>query len=89
MAHHAKPTKAENNTIAKLARHAIAKSSLDISELTISCSAGGQIDLSGKVKVPRGYVGDMSVRKEFDNLQNLIRNSRGVRDVNGDRVQFP
>lgn len=87
MGTHSKATKAENNFVARLARHAIAKSPLDISELNISC-IGGQIQLTGKVKAPRGYTSDMSVRKEFENLQNMIRASRGVKDVSGDRVQM-
>jgi hypothetical protein len=46
-------SKTENHAIAKAARNAIAKSSLDISELNIACN-GGSIELWGKVRPPRG-----------------------------------
>jgi len=81
-----KVSKAENHSISKLARHAIAKSMLDISELNISCSNGGQIDLTGKVRTPTGYVGSLNVRQEFDALTEMVRNTRGVRHISRDSV---
>lgn len=78
-------TKQENNAIAKSARNAIAKSSLDISELNISFY-GGTIELHGKVRPPRGHSGSISMKKEFENLQNMILAVRGVRDVQAQRV---
>lgn len=78
-------TKDEDRATAKLARSAIARSALDISELHISCN-GGYIELDGKVRLPRGSSGHVSVRKEFQNLLTLIRGVRGVRDANGGRV---
>ena len=79
--------KIENAALARAARHAIVKSHLDISELNIS-STGGTVELNGKIKSPRDYPGNMDVRKEFENLKNMIRNVRGVRDVNGERVKL-
>lgn len=72
-----------------MARHAIAKTPLDISELHISCGQGGHIELSGQIKIPRGHIGDLNVKKEFEAMLNMIRNSRGVREVYGDRVRLP
>lgn len=84
-----KETKAELNATARYARHAVAKTPLDISELNIACLQNGQIELTGKIKIPRGYIGDLNVKKEFDILKNNIRSSRGVRDVYGERVRLP
>jgi hypothetical protein len=78
-------TKQENNAIAKSARHAIAKSVLDISELNIAFS-GGTIELYGRVRPPRGHTGELNMKKEMEHLQNLIMSVRGVRDVNIRRV---
>jgi hypothetical protein len=77
-------TKDEDRAIAKAARAAIARSSLDISELNIGC-VGGFIELTGKVRVPRGGAG-MSVRKEFQHLITLVRSVRGVKDCYGGNV---
>ena len=54
--------KTENHAIAKAARNAIAKSSLDISELNIACN-GGSIELWGKVRPPRGATGTINMKK--------------------------
>jgi hypothetical protein len=83
-----KDTKAECNSTARLARHAIAKSPLDISELNIHCTSGGQVQLTGKIKIPRGHLGEINVRKELENLKNLIRSSRGVKEVYADQVKI-
>ncbi len=77
----------EDKTIAMSARRAIAKSSLDITMLQISC-ARGVIDLTGQVKAPRGYAGDFSVRKEFQQLITMLQSVRGVREVYGNRVRI-
>ena len=78
-------TKQENNAIAKAARNAIAKSILDISELNISFH-GGTIELYGKVRPPRGHSGELSMKKEFEHLKNMIMAVRGVRDITSTRV---
>ena len=78
-------TKQENNAIAKSARNAIAKSMLDISELNIAFH-GGTIELWGKVRPPRGHTGEVSMKKEFENLKNMILAVRGVRDIQSQRV---
>lgn len=77
--------KIENHAIAKGARNACARSTLDISELNFACQ-GGTIELWGKVRPPRGHTGIINLRKEFDNLQTIIRNVRGVRDIDPRRV---
>lgn len=77
--------KAENHAIARAARNAIAKSSLDISELNIACS-GGTIELWGKLRPPRGHTGAVNMKKEFEHLQTLVQSVRGVRDVDARRV---
>ncbi len=79
--------KDEDRAIAKNARGAMARSSLDISELNIVC-VGGFIDLQGKVRAPRGSAGTVSVKREFEQIKVLVRSVRGVKDVRGDRVQL-
>ena len=79
--------KQENTTLARTARQAIAKSHLDISELSIACS-GGAIELYGKVKMPRDHTGDFDMRREFESLKNMIRAVRGVREVHGEKVKM-
>lgn len=76
----------EDKVIAMAARRAVAKSSLDISQLQISC-ARGVIDLTGTIKAPRGYAGDYNVRKEFQALKTTLQGVRGVKEVFGDRVR--
>ena len=77
--------KDEDRALAKAARGAISRSSLDISELNILC-VGGFIDLQGKVRAPRGGAGTISVKREFAQIIVLCRSVRGVKDVRGDRV---
>jgi hypothetical protein len=77
--------KLDNHATARSARNAIAKSLLDISELNIACQ-GGAIELWGKVRPPRGHNGVINMRKEFDNLQTMITNVRGVREIQANRV---
>ena len=79
----------EDKVIAMHARHSIAKTPLDISELVLSCNKG-VIDLTGKVKRPRNYANpqSMDVRKELEIMTQLIRSSRGVKDVINTRVQI-
>ena len=71
--------------IAMHARHMIAKSPLDISELNISCH-GSSVELTGKVRPPRGAP-PMNVRKEFEILLDLIRSTRGVKEIHAHRVK--
>ena len=79
----------EDKVTAMHARHAIAKTPLDISELVVSCNKG-VIDLTGKVKRPRNYASThgMDVRKELEIMTQVIRSSRGVKDVIHNRVQI-
>lgn len=77
----------EDKMIAMHARHAIAKTPLDISELTISCYRGC-IEMSGKIKRPRNFVGNFNMQKEFETLRQMVRMSHGVKDVMYDRVQI-
>ncbi|MBV9867185.1 MAG: hypothetical protein JO316_17655 [Abitibacteriaceae bacterium] len=76
----------EDKLIAMHARHAIAKTPLDISELSINCYRGC-VELSGVIKRPRNFQGNFNVRKEFDNLKMLVRTAHGVKDVIAERVQ--
>ena len=62
-----------------------ARVNLDIAELTITCG-NGNVELFGKVRAPRGAMGSVNVRKEFLNLIIVIRNVRGVKDVQSTRV---
>lgn len=78
-------SKDEDRALAKACRQAVARSALDISELTIMC-VGGYIELGGKVRAPRGQAGVLDVRKEFKQLINVVRQVRGVKDAYGDRV---
>lgn len=79
-------SKDEDRALAKACRSAMARSSLDISELNVLC-VGGYIELQGKVRAPRGQAGTISVKKEFDMLKVVARSVRGVKDCYADRVQ--
>jgi hypothetical protein len=78
----------DNNHIAKLARHAVARSSLDISQLSIFCTNGNSVSLAGSVRAPLGHQGDVNVRAEFETLKNLILGVHGIREVNADQVKL-
>ena len=75
----------EDKMLAMQARHAVAKSSLDISELSISCCRG-VIELNGKIKRPRNFVGEIDMTQEFRALLNHVRATHGVKDVVAERV---
>lgn len=76
----------EDKMIAMHARHAIARSMADISELNISCCRG-VVELNGKIRRPRNYTGEVNMTKEFHSLINHVRGAQGVKDVIADRVQ--
>ena len=78
-------TKAEDKMVSKLARNAMARSVLDISELNVNC-VDGYVELTGKVKAPRGHKGDINFKKEMEALKQHIRAVRGVKDVHDNRV---
>ena len=75
----------EDRALAKAARSAIARTSLDITQLNIACR-GGIIELDGKVRAPRGGAGSINVRKEFQIIKTQMHAMRGIREVYGDRV---
>ena len=77
--------KLEDRALAKACRSALAKTSLDVSQLEIYC-VDGNVELSGKVKVPRGHPGGMEMKKEMQALKNHMRLIRGVREVYDTRV---
>lgn len=78
-------TREEDRSLAKTARGAIARTSLDITQLNIVCR-NGIIEMDGKVRAPRGSAGSVNVRKEFQIIKTQIAAVRGVRDVYGERV---
>jgi hypothetical protein len=69
------------------ARHAIAKTPADISELIVSCCRG-VIEFNGKVKRPRNFNGHMDLRQEFRTMIDHARMAHGVKDVVAERVQL-
>ena len=75
----------EDRALSKAARAAIARTSLDITQLNIICR-NGIVELDGKVRAPRGSGGNINVRKEFQIVRTQISAVRGVREVYGDRV---
>lgn len=78
----------EDKQLSIRARHAIARSPLDISELTIACSRG-MIELNGKVKRPsKSEGGEFSVLKEFRRAVELVRAVPGVKNVVAERVRI-
>lgn len=79
--------KAANRELARLCRGHAAKSILDISMLNIDAN-NGVIEMSGYVRAPRGQMGTINVKKEFDVIRTMIRSVRGVRDVYADRVRL-
>ncbi len=77
--------KMEDRALAKMCRTALAKTSMDVSQLEIHCS-DGNVELTGKVKAPRGHPGGMSLKTEMNTLKNNMRAIRGVREVYDTRV---
>jgi len=79
----------EDKQLAMHARHALARSPLDISELVISCSKG-MVELNGKVKRPRSASGggEISVEKEFRRMIDMARAVHGVKEVFYERVRI-
>jgi len=77
----------DDKVLAIHARHAFAKSVLDVSELNVSCH-NGCIELTGKVKRPRNYPGGQSLnlRKELESLKQMVRNTHGVKGVYADKI---
>jgi hypothetical protein len=76
----------EDKLIAMHARHAIAKTPLDISELVIACNRG-VLEIYGKVKRPRNFVGQIDLNRELATLKQLARNTHGAKDLISDRLQ--
>ena len=79
--------KMEDRALAKLCRTALAKTSMDVSQLEIFCS-DGNVELTGKVKIPRGDSSGMELKKEMNALKNHMRQIRGVRDIYDTRVML-
>lgn len=77
--------KAEDRALAKSCRAVLAKTSMDVSQLEIYC-VDGNVELTGKVKAPRGHPGGMDLKKEMHALKNHMRTVRGVREVYDTRV---
>lgn len=76
----------EDRAMAVTLRRLVAKSELDISQLSITFSRG-TAELTGAVKAPKGKEG-MQVRREFTMLKQQIMSVRGVRDCFGERVRI-
>jgi osmotically-inducible protein OsmY len=79
--------KMEDRALAKSARHALARTILDVAELEVNAN-DGYIELSGKVRTPRGHMGTINFKKEMESLKAHIRQTRGVKDVYDNRVIF-
>jgi hypothetical protein len=79
----------EDRVIAMHARHACARSQLDIGELIINCNKG-VVDVTGKVKRPRNTpgCGAIDMKREFKNLINSMRTAHGVKDVYVEKVEL-
>lgn len=76
----------EDKQLAIRARHAIARSPMDISELSIT-SSRGMIELNGKVKKLGKGAGEISLEKEFRRAVDMVRAVPGVKDVVSERVR--
>ena len=79
--------RAEDRALAKLVRTALARTTLDVGEVSIS-SVDGYIELTGKVRPPRGIKGDINFKREMESIKHHIRQVRGVKDVYDSRVSF-
>lgn len=77
----------EDKLIAMHARHAIARTPLDISELVIACNKG-VLEMYGKVKRPRNFAGEFDLKKEVFTLKQMARNTHGAKDLISDRLQI-
>lgn len=77
----------EDKVIAMNVRRTIVRTTLDISELQIGCIRG-VVEMTGRVKPPPNRAGEINVRKEFRTLCDSARSTRGVKEINFDRVQI-
>jgi hypothetical protein len=76
----------EDKALALQARHAIARSPLDISQVMVNCSRG-VLEVTGSVRRPRDYRGDLNMKQELLNIKRLLQGVRGVKDVIADRLR--
>lgn len=79
----------DDKVLAMRVRQSFTKSPLDITEMNVSCY-NGTIELTGKVKRPRNYPGGslLNIRKELEILNQLARNTGGVKSVYSDKVNI-
>ena len=76
----------EDKSLALQARHAMARSPLDISMVQVQCSKGN-VELVGYVKKPKEFRGEMDLKKELLNLKRLVSAVRGVSSVYADQLR--
>ncbi|MBI3923612.1 MAG: BON domain-containing protein [Armatimonadetes bacterium] len=77
----------EDKMMAVAIRRTLARKSVDLSDLQISCSRG-IVTLGGAIKEPREFRGHLDMKDEMSSILELIRRIPGVRDVvNTTRLQ--
>jgi hypothetical protein len=61
-------------------RRQLARKTVDMSELEINCTRA-VVQLSGKLKEPRGFKGRMNLQEELESIIELIRRIPEVKDI--------
>ncbi len=77
----------EDKTLAAQVRHAMARTPLDLTQVSVTCRRGA-IELVGMARRPRDYRGEMDVRKEIVTLKQIVANVRGVTEVYTSQLRF-
>ena len=76
----------EDKALALQARHAMSRTTLDVSMVQVH-SSKGVVELTGFVKKPRDYKGDIDLKKEMLNLKRIVGAVRGVSQVNAEQLR--
>lgn len=77
----------EDKTLALQVRHAIGRTPLDLTQVTVTCRRG-TIELVGTARKPRDFRGEMDVKKEIVKLKQIVANVRGVTEVYSSQLRF-
>ena len=75
----------EDRALTKAARTSLSRTILDVGELQISC-VDGYVELTGKVRAPRGHTGHVDFKKEIEQIRQHMKNVRGVKEVYTGRI---
>ncbi|NCO35450.1 MAG: hypothetical protein AUJ92_17705 [Armatimonadetes bacterium CG2_30_59_28] len=70
----------EDKMLSMHIRRILARKTADMTEMEITC-VRGVVQLSGKLKEPRGFRGRLDLKDELESIMDMIRRFPEVRDV--------